>query len=554
MYRKFRRALVGAIVTVAMTSGAMSAQAAHEPPAERLLVRTAGTPPTARALIRATGLPVLSVRRVGPRVAVVRVGTDADRAAKRLVRAGGVLSASVDRRFTLAGAASPVQPGDIRYSSQWDLWDSASTARAGGYGVDAPRAWTRTTGSADVVVAVLDTGITQHPDLDGASLADGYDFVSPSADDAADGSDVDSADGDGWDDDPSDPGDACAAEGEPSSWHGTFVAGEIAAQHRSSAAVAGLAPGITLEPVRVLGACGGSESDAIAAIEWASGGDVPGVPANTRPADVISMSLGGDRGACSAALQTAIDDATGRGAVVVAAAGNDGRPVADVSPANCAGVVSVAATTRSGALAGYSNHGTRALSPTIAAPGGSSADPVLGDGWSSEAGAGEDGDTAVLVRSIGTSMAAPRVAAAAALLLSVQPQLTPAQVRQRLTATATRFPASSGCTTTVCGAGIVNAGNLVGAPSRLLRVRSASVIGTARVGRVLTARAGAWRPAAISVRYQWLRDGRPITGATHRNYRPTTADAGHRIAVRCRVERPGAVAAASLSAARRVQR
>ena len=260
-----------------------------------------------------------------------------------------VAAATPDRRFTVSSTPSPISGVAPWFPEEWDLWDPASTTRAGGYGVDAPRAWTRTYGSRNVVVAVLDTGITPHPDLVGVAKVPGYDFVSE-----IDG--VETGDGDGWDADPSDPGDACAELDQDSSWHGTFVTGEIAAQ-RDRSGVVGQAPGITIEPVRVLGGCGGSEADTIAAIEWSSGGAVDGVPANQHPASVISMSLGSDTGACSDALQTAVDDAIDRGSVVVAAAGNDGTTMADTSPANCAGVVSVVATTRSGSLASYSNRG-----------------------------------------------------------------------------------------------------------------------------------------------------------------------------------------------------
>ena len=506
----------------------------------RVLVRTSAAVPSAKALARESGLAVRSVRRVGPRLAVVSVRAAARQAASRLAATRSVVSAAPDRRTDIAGTVSPTKAANRRYAAQWDLWDAKSSARAGGYGIDAPRAWATTLGSPDVVVAVLDTGITDHPDLAGASIASGYDFVSG-------GDGVDPVDGDGWDADPADPGDACTDSGEGDSWHGTFVAGEIVAQHRGGGGVAGAAPGVTLEPVRVLGACGGSESDAIAAIEWSSGGSVPDVPDNPDPADVISMSLGGAEGSCSAALQAAIDDATARGAVVVAAAGNDGRAVASVSPANCRGVISVAATTRGGSLASYSNRGGATLSPTIAAPGGSASQPVLGDGWN------EDGD-AIVTTSIGTSMAAPRVSAAVGLLLSAQPGLTPDQVRARLVATATRFPADGGCTLTRCGAGVVDAGDLLGAPTRFVQSAVATVTGTRAVGRTLTAHAGRWRPAPATVRYRWVRDGVAIPGAVRSTYALRAKDAGHRIGVRVQVLRTGAVTASATVSAGRVLR
>ena len=398
----------------------------------------------------------------------------------------------------------------------------------------------------DVVVAVLDTGITAHPDLAGVSRVAGYDFVSETPG-------VLTGDGDGWDPDPSDPGDACPAIGASSSWHGTFVTGEIAAQ-RDRSGVVGEAPGITIEPVRVLGGCGGSEADTIAAIEWASGGTVPGVPANRHPAQVISLSLGSDTGACSGALQAAVDDAIGRGTTVVAAAGNDGTSMADTSPANCAGVVSVAATTRSGSLASYSNRGAAGLQPSIAAPGGSDADPVLGDTWTSTGAFSAGGDRATIGAATGTSMATPRVSAAIALLLSVHPGLDPAAVAQRLAATATPFPAGSGCAGSRCGAGIVDAGTLVGAERVLPQLHAARITGSATAGRTLTAAAGTWPTSPSSIRITWLRDGRPIGHATARSYRLRAADIGHRISVRLRLHQAGVLPAIATSASRRITR
>lgn len=538
------------VVLMVCASGTATAAAADEAPADPVgfVVQVGGHLPTAGELEASVpSVDITSVRSLGDGLAAVVVegsGSAAQQAAA-LDASSLVAGAAPDRRFSIAGAAAPVSAADPWFGKQWDLWDSASKARAGGYGIDAPRAWTRTSGTRDVVVAVLDTGITEHPDLEGAAIAPGYDFVSETEG-------IDTGDGDGWDADPADPGDACAELDAVSSWHGTFVTGEIVAQ-RDRVGVVGAAPGVTVVPVRVLGACGGSEADSIAAIEWASGGSVPGVPANPRPAAVISMSLGSDTGSCPEALQAAVDDAIGRGSVLVAAAGNGGSSMAGVSPANCAGVVSVVASTRSGLLASYSNRGTPAIPASIAAPGGSPANPVLGDTW---AGPGEPGSgaQAALGAEEGTSMAAPRVAAAIALLRSLRPGLDPAETVRRLTATATPFPAGSACDATRCGAGIVNAGDLVGAKQVFLRTVAPSIGGTARVGRLLTARPGTVRPTPTTVRYRWLRDGAPITGATARTYRLRAADAGHRVAVRVQALRAGALTSTVTTAARRAAR
>ena len=187
------------------------------------------------------------------------------------------------------------------------------------------------------------------------------------------------------------------------------------------------------------------------------------------------------------------------------------------------------------------------MSPTIAAPGGSAAQPVLGDGWNA------DGD-AIVTTSIGTSMAAPRVAAAVGLLLSAHPGLAPDQVRARLVATATPFPATGGCTPTRCGAGVLDAGDLLGAPARFVQAAAVAVTGTRRVGGVLTARAGRWRPSPVTVRYRWTRDGVAIPGATRSAYVLRAKDAGHRIGVRVQVVRQGAATASATVTVGRVPR
>src|SRR5690606_31257016 len=152
-----------------------------------------------------------------------------------------------------------------------------------------------------VVVAVLDTGITRHGDLD-ANVLPGYDFISDAGK---------ANDGDGRDNDPSDPGDwvtlnQCPGgnRAENSSWHGTHVAGTIAAVTNNAKGVAGTAFGARILPVRVLGTCGGYDSDIADAIVWAAGGSVSGVPTNANPAEVINLSLGGG-GACGRTSQNA---------------------------------------------------------------------------------------------------------------------------------------------------------------------------------------------------------------------------------------------------------
>ncbi|WP_333607482.1 S8 family peptidase [Arsukibacterium sp.] len=332
-------------------------------------------------------------------------------------------------------------PNDTNYTNQWHYYENTG-------GLRAPAAWDKATGQG-VVVAVLDTGFRPHIDLN-ANLLPGYDMIS----DAFIGND-----GNGRDNDARDPGDWTNAgecgNGQPtsfraSSWHGTHVAGTIAAVTNNNRGVAGVAYNAKIVPVRVLGKCGGYTSDIADGIIWAAGGTVSGVPANANPAQVINMSLGGG-GACSTTTQNAINQARSRGAVVVVAAGNSNANANNFNPGNCNGVVNVAATNRQGGRANYSNFGT---SIDVAAPGGqmtSANDPngVLSTYNTGSTTPGSDS----YGYSQGTSMAAPHVAGVAALIKQVKPSATPDEIETILKNTARSFPAAcSGC-----GTGIVDA-------------------------------------------------------------------------------------------------
>lgn len=325
-------------------------------------------------------------------------------------------------------------PNDPLYTQQWSYFDATG-------GINLPTAWDRTQG-AGVVVAVLDTGVRPHADL-APNLLAGYDFI------------VDpliSNDGTGRDADASDPGDAVAAgycqSGSPaanSSWHGTHVAGTIAAATGNGAGVAGVAWGAKVLPVRILGRCGGYTSDMADGIVWSAGGAVSGVPANAHPARVINLSLGG-MGACDTTSQNAINAARARGAVVVVAAGNANVDAAQVSPASCAGVIAVAATGLGGGKASYSNTGSGVA---IAAPGGDGGSGILSTLNAGTAAPGADSYAAYM----GTSMATPHVSGVVALMLSQNPTLTPDDVLTRLKASARPFPAPC----SLCGAGLLDA-------------------------------------------------------------------------------------------------
>ncbi|WP_375765740.1 S8 family serine peptidase [Archangium gephyra] len=314
-------------------------------------------------------------------------------------------------------------PNDSLYSSQWHYFETTA-------GINLPAAWDRTNG-AGVVVAVVDTGYRPHADL-AANLLPGYDFITQT---------TVSNDGDGRDSDARDPGDLCPTSTVPkSSWHGTHVAGTIGAVTNNGTGVAGVAYGAKILPVRVLGKCGGYTSDIADGVRWASGNTVTGVPANPTPARVINMSLGGS-GTCSQTMQDAITAARNKGTVVVAAAGNDSQDASGFFPANCRGVVAVAAVDRGANRAWFSNYG---FTVSLAAPG----DPILSTLNDGQDAPGNDSYASYY----GTSMAAPHVAGTAALMLSANPSLAVDTVARLLQSTTRLAGTCSGC-----GTGIVNA-------------------------------------------------------------------------------------------------
>ncbi|MFE7897689.1 S8 family serine peptidase [Streptomyces sp. NPDC057424] len=391
-----------------------------------------------------TGEEIDFQRRLGTGAALVELGTNPTRASVADVvaqyQADPQVAYVVPDRLNKPTA---VTPNDTEYSKQWDLFESTA-------GMNVPAAWDTTTGSG-VTVAVIDTGYVAHSDL-AANIVGGYDFISDTAV---------SVDGNGRDSNPADPGDWYNANecgpGIPasnSSWHGTHVAGTIAAATNNGKGVAGIAYGAKISPVRVLGKCGGYDSDIIDAITWASGGSVSGVPANTNVAKVINMSLGGS-GACSTATQSAINGAVNRGTSVVVAAGNENQNAANASPANCSNVITVAATNRAGSRASYSNYGSAV---DIAAPGGETRSSTA-NGILSTLNSGTRTPSSENYHYYqGTSMAAPHVAGLAALMKSANSALTPAQIESAIKTNARTLPGScSGG----CGAGLADAAKTV---------------------------------------------------------------------------------------------
>ena len=292
-------------------------------------------------------------------------------------------------------------PNDTFFNLQYGF-------QSGVGGSNADQAWNLGFLGAGKIVAVIDTGYRPHVDLN-ANIINGYDFIS----------NVTTAnDGNGRDASALDPGDWSTAgqcfAGSPasnSSWHGTHVAGTVAAVTSNAAGVAGMAFKSRVLAVRALGRCGGTLADIADAVTWSSGGTVAGVPAvGANKASVINMSLGGG-GVCTAssAMQVAINGALARGTTVVVAAGNSNTNVSGFIPASCtgAGLIVVGATDSAGIKAGFSSYGAGV---DVSAPGVSIASTL-------NAGTTVPGADNYVYYS-GTSMSSPHVAGLVALMHS----------------------------------------------------------------------------------------------------------------------------------------
>ncbi|OED39989.1 hypothetical protein AB833_12385 [Chromatiales bacterium (ex Bugula neritina AB1)] len=340
------------------------------------------------------------------------------------------------RRYTL------VEPNDPLYRSGQEP-GSQSYLYEGLFSVRAPGAWDITTGSQNSVIAIVDTGVLpQHPELRDRSIpALGYDFIS--ADAPADYTSAN--DGDGRDADPTDPGDPCGSS--RSSWHGTGVASIAAGNSNDGTGMAGVNWNARLLHARALGRCGGTDADIIDAVRWSAGLDVTGVPRNETPAKVINLSIGGPT-ECTKAWQAVIDELNILDITLVMAAGNESSNALRSSPANCANVITVGASTPGGSIdSGFSNYG---LKVTVAAPG---RDIVL----AANTGATEpDADGNNYGRETGSSFSAAMVTGAISLMHSVNAELSPLQIREILQDSATPFDTEGDCTTYYCGTGILN--------------------------------------------------------------------------------------------------
>lgn len=434
---------------------------------------------------------------------------------------GGVTPAPTSYIGRFADSDGALQDTYSRTIDQWYLKaPSTVTSGASATGevvsnVNVLSAWDLTTGSSSTVVAVIDTGVrSDHPDLVGQFLR-GYDFIgygNPSATATAianrpAGADLTLAlDYGDWvsqaDIDAGSLGSGCTkADIGNSSWHGTHVSGLIAALANNGRGMAGVAPGVRILPVRVLGKCGGYDSDIIAGMRWAAGLDVPGVPANPNKAKVLNMSLGGS-GSCAASDQTgalyrdAIAQINAQGATIVVAAGNSKGEAVGL-PGNCPGVVTVTALRHVGTKVGFASLGPEV---GIAAPGGNCVNLARGFPCLYTMVSTTNSGTTTPVpndeaytngnASIGTSFSAPIVSGIVALMASVRPVLTSAEATAALRKTARPFPTSGGgsatvaappacaapsstpqdecyCTTATCGAGMADAAAAVAAAKAL---------------------------------------------------------------------------------------
>ena len=345
---------------------------------------------------------------------------------------GFVSSFEPDLPISVSSSSTLLTSNDPRYG---DLYGLHNTGQSGGTtdaDINAPEAWQVSTGSRDLIVGVVDTGIDYtHPDLAANMWVNPGEIAGNGIDDDANGF-VDDVHGYDFANDDGDPFD--------DNGHGTHCAGTIGGVGNNGVGVVGVNWEVSLMGLKFLDANGsGSTSDAIQAVNYAT------MMKNQygQNVRVTSNSWGG--GGSSSAMRQAIESGAEAEIVFIAAAGNDGMnndtnpqyPASYISDA----VISVAATDRNDALANFSNYG--ATSVDIAAPGVGIVSTTPGNSYASFSG---------------TSMATPHVAGAAALALAVDPTLTVSQLRSGLLGTVDAVAGLAGKTVT---GGRLNVGRLV---------------------------------------------------------------------------------------------
>jgi serine protease len=490
------------------------------------LVQAKTTDADVAGLAQRTGLAMAHSRQITPSMHVLFLqktlyGADVTALLKKLRADPSVLFADVDqRRYPHALPNDPLFVPTAGASGQWYLQTpSATPIVLDGFttmdlsATDAVSAWAITTGSSGTVIADIDTGVRfDHPDLlragMGGRLLPGYDFVdqdyNPNTGVAL-GTFLIANDGDGWDPDPSDPGDwisstdqssivfpAKSCPVENSSWHGTRVVGVLGALTNNDVGIAAMTWNPYILPVRALGKCGGYDSDIVAGMQWAAGLNVTGVPDNPYPADIVNLSLGGS-GSCPSIYQNAISTLNAMGVLVVASAGNESGPVD--APGNCSGVLAVAGLRNVGTKVGYSSLGPEV---GISAPAGncvtSSSPPCLRSiDTTTNLGLTTPGTNSYTDQTnpnLGTSFSAPIVSGIAALMRAVNANLTPAQLIARIKSSSTAFPQPAGvaqcgssgsdpavecaCVSGQCGAGMINALSAVNAALNPIAVIAAT--------------------------------------------------------------------------------
>ncbi len=467
---------------------------------------------TSQALGKQAGLKLTSARALAERTKVVTaLGMSSQALADQLALDSNVEYAVPNqRRYAHAAPNDPLyadgfagEKGPV--SGQWYLREPQGEVQSA---INAEGAWALlSNNNANVVVAVLDGGVRfDHPELHpvskGGNVLPGYDMVTQ----------VNRAnDGDERDLDAQDPGDWVSAQDlgpggslegktctiENSTWHGTRTASLVGAPSNNGIGMAGVGRNVQVLPVRVLGKCGGMDSDIIMGMRWAAGLSVPGVPDNPNPARIINLSLG-SVGSCPKPYVDVLQELAAAGALVVMSAGNSAGGSVD-SPANCPGALAVGGLQHTGAKAGFSGLGPEVA---ISAPAGNCDTGIAGVPCKypivTATNAGETtpiADDASYTNgenySVGTSFSAPLVAGTAALMLSVNPNLAPAQLRQLLMSSARTFPSTGAvtdlprdqvnqclpvelnesgsvmpqlqcyCTTRTCGAGMLDAAGAV---------------------------------------------------------------------------------------------